>query len=684
MSTKVNKVTTGKKGKTAPRQAISFLEKNSLVIVVIIGVFGLILRLYRLGYLSLWVDEYMHAIAAMNGKFSHGENNGILLTWINTTLSYIIGHGEFALRFPVAVLGATIIVSVYGLGKHIANYKVGLMSAILTALSIYLIFWSRVDRPYGMVAAFYIPALLAFWLSVEKPSGEENAWSKLGINRKYFFYMLLAFLLSMLSQLICFLFVFTAGFYGTFMTIDNWITKKSRPFRLNAYSLLFYLNILVVFFMFTPWGTTLTKPFLELFLPKNIATFILPDIKNIKAILASKEWDKCFNTYYNVLANDFKGFFILGCSGFVLAFIGNRKLGYFLLSSFVIPFLLLSFIFTSTSHAKYLIQIYPVFLISIAYCLYFIAFNVLRLLDRKFFSETSKSYMMICSTVFVIMVFVVTPRKEIKAMLTTENHGNMVDKHLAEIHFVNWRQPCEYLIANKQPNDVIMSTVKDAPRYYLGLDSVVWFRQMHLNPKWTLNSKVDQYIPNKPGNRKLSANTYEELVRTFNENPRGWLLADYYFDNALTDPRAKEFVERNFTFHFDACEDGAVKVFSWDKAKPIDYDAAFVIELGKNDNQQASQEFTVSITKASLPPKVNMHFLSQGIDSDQEAFVQINGERQAAIPNNGKSSQVGENTITLDPSYFKDGENKIQFFYNNAADNGDITRGFVLYNMDIR
>lgn len=262
-------------------------------------------------------------------------------------------------------------------------------------------------------------------------------------------------------------------------------------------------------------------------------------------------------------------------------------------------------------------------------------------------------------------------------MLKTEVHGNVVDKSISEIHFVNWKQPCLFIKDRMQKGDVIMATVQFAPRFYLGLDSVVWFRQMHFD------AQKKTYVSNTPDARKLSANTYEQLVKTFNENPRGWLLADYYFDNALTDPRAKQFVEQNFDFHFSACEDGAVKVFSWDKSKPKSYASSFVVEMGKNPNQMASLPMSISINKAGLPANLNLVLLTEGIDSESEAFVLIN-DQQVAIKPNGKASGIGNSIVTVSSNLFKQGENKIQFAFNGEEGNGDVVKGCVIYSLNIQ
>jgi len=662
--------------KTNSNQAV-FLEKNAFKIVIILAVIACVIRLYRLGFLSLWVDEYMHAIAAIKGQFKHGENNGILLTWFNTIFAFIFGHNEFAMRLPVALLGAALVPAIYVLGRDIANKKVGLMAAILVTVSLYLIFWSRVDRPYGMVATFYIPLLVSFWCMLEKKSEKENFLSKMGINGKYLPYVLIALVLSMMSQLICFLFVFSAGFYGSMVAIDNWLHKKSSPMKLDIYNILFYLNVIAVVLLLTPAGNKMMRPIIEIFLPGNMASLILPNLDAAIASYGTATFAKSFDVYADVISADFKAIPILGSLGFLFALIKSRKTGYFLISTFVVPFLLMSFVFRDPCHAKYLSYIYPVFLISAAYSLYFIAFTLVPYISKSW-NETNASYMRTCTIVFIGLTFAFMQRKEISKMLLTEAHGNVVDKRISEIHFVNWKQPCEFIKENRQPKDVIMATVQMAPRFYLEMDSVVWFRQMHLD------GKTKKYVPNLPDGRKLSAYTYDQLVKTYQENPRGWLLADYYFDNALTDPRAKEFVEQNFTYHFDACNDGAVKVFSWDKAKPKAYNGAFVIELGKNVNQMGSQPFSININKASLPPNVNMYFLSQGIDSDNEAFVVINGEKQVAIKSNGKPSQIDGNMVTVSSSFFKEGVNQIQFFYNTEEENQDITKGFVIYNFDLR
>jgi hypothetical protein len=127
-------------------------------------------------------------------------------------------------------------------------------------------------------------------------------------------------------------------------------------------------------------------------------------------------------------------------------------------------------------------------------------------------------------------------------------------------------------------------------------------------------------------------------------------------------------------------------VFSWNKAKPKSYQSAFVFELGKNPNQSASSPFGININRAALPPKVNLYLLAQGIDSNSEAYVIINDNSNKAVPikSNGKPNQIDYCVAEVDASLFVNGENKIQFAYNDTEGNGDLIKGFVIFNIEIR
>ncbi len=659
-----------KKIVTKINSKISFFESNQFKIVIFLILIGLVLRFYRIGYLSLWVDEYMHGVAAAKGLFKHSENNGIFLTWMDTIFVKIFGQSEFVLRLPVALFGIFTIYIVFLIGKKIKDYKLGLFSAILVTFSLFLIYWCRVVRPYGMVPFFYA-VLIYSCLNVFK---EEK------VDYKWIAFTFLFFILAMLNQLISFLFIFSAGFYGSFLAIESWINKKSKPYHFNFYNLLCLLTLLAILLMFTPLSNTLMRPIIELFLPPNIASLILPNMKVVSKAFSSENWLSSYDKYINVITYDFKYLYLFGILGLIVSFFKDRKIFYFIASFFIVPLFLMSFIFREPAHAKYLTFIYPVFIIAIAYGFYFFIY---KLVNEKIFKNAANTNKNINLSflIFLLLIFVSFQSKDLKKMLTSKEHGNVVPNEISEIHFVNWKQPCMFIKDKMKKGDVLMATIQQAPKFYLQTDSVVWFRQMHLNPKWNLTSSEQKYVPNDFDKNPKSAYTYENLVKTFNENKRGWLLADYYFENALTDPRAKQFVEQNFNFHFEACDDGAVKVFSWDKEKPKTYQSSFVHELGKNIQQLATPEMSINMT-LSGQQKYLIGILSQGIDSENEAIIAINGQ-QFAIKPNSNPDKLDYNTIEVSANMFKNGPNTIQFGYNNEVED-DNTKGFVILDLRVQ
>ncbi|HKZ41228.1 MAG TPA: hypothetical protein VJ044_09725, partial [Candidatus Hodarchaeales archaeon] len=97
-----------------------FLERYTPYIIVSLTVIGFVLRIYRVGFLSLWVDEYIHAVRAEG--FIHGkplfaeENNGIILT-VFVALSYLLfGVTDFAARLPSVIFGTLLIPLLYFFG----------------------------------------------------------------------------------------------------------------------------------------------------------------------------------------------------------------------------------------------------------------------------------------------------------------------------------------------------------------------------------------------------------------------------------------------------------------------------------------------------------------------------------------------------------------------------------------
>ncbi|MBI4300049.1 MAG: glycosyltransferase family 39 protein, partial [Chloroflexi bacterium] len=119
---------------------------------------ALMLRLYRLGYQSLWADEGNSAIMAERTVGSIIENSAadihpplyyILLHW----WSRLAGTSEIGLRLLSVIFGILLVLLIYKLGERLFNRWVGLVAAALAAMSPYLIYYSQEARMYMPVAA---------------------------------------------------------------------------------------------------------------------------------------------------------------------------------------------------------------------------------------------------------------------------------------------------------------------------------------------------------------------------------------------------------------------------------------------------------------------------------------------------------------------------------------------------
>jgi predicted membrane-bound mannosyltransferase len=121
---------------------IHFLQKQDKKIIIALTIIALGMRLYRLGYLTFWVDEYVHVNRTMEFlktfKFNHifgGEKNGILVTISNILGFAIFGKNEFGGRFFIALIGAALVPATYYFCKKLFNIYIGLMVCFFIAFS---------------------------------------------------------------------------------------------------------------------------------------------------------------------------------------------------------------------------------------------------------------------------------------------------------------------------------------------------------------------------------------------------------------------------------------------------------------------------------------------------------------------------------------------------------------------
>jgi mannosyltransferase len=152
------------------------LDRTNLALAAIVLV-GLALRLYNLGGESLWLDETTSAMLTRRGPLSiiverAKHCHAPLYFLILDAWAALFGRGEFALRLPSAIFGITAIPWLYRLASYVGGRRVGLLAALLLAVSPFHVFYSQEARMYSLAALLAIASMYYFLRLAEgRPGG---------------------------------------------------------------------------------------------------------------------------------------------------------------------------------------------------------------------------------------------------------------------------------------------------------------------------------------------------------------------------------------------------------------------------------------------------------------------------------------------------------------------------------
>lgn len=158
-------------------------SKYGILLLVLVGI-GAGLRIFNLGYNSLWLDEAStYGIAVKSfwdiwGVTTGGEFNPPLFHWIEHFM-LMLGNSEYILRFAPAIFGILAIPLVYFAGKEFMDRNTGIIAAAFMAFSPFAINYSQEARAYTMVLFFTLLAFI-FWLRASK-DGNIRDWILFGV-----------------------------------------------------------------------------------------------------------------------------------------------------------------------------------------------------------------------------------------------------------------------------------------------------------------------------------------------------------------------------------------------------------------------------------------------------------------------------------------------------------------------
>lgn len=141
-------------------------DKALLWSAILVGAF---LRLYRLGYQSIWGDEALtlqvytagHTFGELMANIWHRAFHPPFY-FIIAHYWYELGKSEFMLRFPSAVFGITAIPVVYLIARRLLGPRTGAISAVIVALSPFHIWYSQEARMYTLQMLLVATSMLFF------------------------------------------------------------------------------------------------------------------------------------------------------------------------------------------------------------------------------------------------------------------------------------------------------------------------------------------------------------------------------------------------------------------------------------------------------------------------------------------------------------------------------------------
>ena len=171
-------------------------ERSALLhpAVLLAALAGLLVRWFRLGEQSLWVDEiFTWHNAEIGGVLSAGDvfstDHGPLLQVLLHVLGGWFGDSEFVMRFPSVIAGTLAVLVFAGLAARLLGREAAVPAAWCAALSPFLVWYGQEARNYAFAILF---SMAAIWAAV--------AWKERGGLRRGIVFTLCAWL-GILSNL---------------------------------------------------------------------------------------------------------------------------------------------------------------------------------------------------------------------------------------------------------------------------------------------------------------------------------------------------------------------------------------------------------------------------------------------------------------------------------------------------
>ena len=487
-----------------------------LIALLLLAIFGFVIRIHDLGYQSFWYDEGYSVNAALcmleRGlpilPSGHFYSTGVLNTSLIASSIGLFGASEFSARMPSVLFGTLTIPLAFFFVKRIGDKRLALITAFLVTFSVLEIAWSREARMYQQLQFFYILSLYFFYEFTQRRSN------------RYLVLTILSTICTLLSHAFGFSLILVYLIYPLLTNIRSIRKYLSKEFLLNRQSLIFtfcaiaLLALGEIFFgvFSTVWGTRINY----------------------------------FAEYSGYLKHTFPVILYLTPVGAIIFLRKDYKPPSLLVLSIVIPSYFICF------HIKLLSFRYLYFMLPIFFILFSNAIIYLSTLMPRGKLKPILSPML---TVIIL------------GLIVYSSGFNFVPQSIYYLEPMapqpNFKEAYNFINENMSDSDIIIDTWPAVGKFYLRRVPDYWLA-------FDVAGLRQDYCLGEDKSREIYTNTLciknlDMLKSVIEENQSGWLVIDGLARFRLPSSTT-EFIEHNLTYFEQGSsrsKAGEIKVYGW-------------------------------------------------------------------------------------------------------------------------
>jgi mannosyltransferase len=453
------------------------------ILVIAIFLLGLSLRIYDLGTESLWIDEgtsiqlARSSIPQIIENRSHSVNPPlyfiILHYWVR-----LFGESELLIRLPSAIFGSLALLMIYKLGELIFDNRVGTLSCLLVAISVFHIGYSQEARGYSLMMLMALVSMYFFVRLLERKGfaflvGYVFSSSLLMYTHFYG-------LLIILAQNIYFITMIILSNDEHELDLKTWILAQSMLLILYIPWIRFLitqvLGIQEGFWIPTPTISSIVETFLKYSAKSKLLLLCFLALSLLGIITPERTAGKPSSKAH-----------LVSTAGYSWSLSPSNATKIYLLLLWLAVPIILPFVISQISTPIY----YTRYTIAASLAFYILIARGVQSTDNRYF----KSFIVILIVIYSLLG---------------------VNRYYTEVNKQQWRELADYIHRNAETGDLLLFNaggIKDcAFAYYFKREDVI---------QKPLNLEIDQVTEHTKFYRRNGIDSLEPTVRGHN---RVWLI----------------------------------------------------------------------------------------------------------------------------------------------------------------